>query len=59
MAEAEANPSLGGYDDDFVSESKLKTNCNVQFVGYHWKTLFWRNVWSDFAETAFTVILQV
>ena len=29
---------------------KLKTNCNVQFVGYHWKTLFWRNVWSQILQ---------
>ena len=27
MAEAEANPSLGGYDDDFVSEVEDELQC--------------------------------
>ena len=29
MAEAEANPSLGGYDDDFVSEVKDELQCAI------------------------------
>ena len=29
MAEAEANPSLGGYDDDFVSEVEDELQCAI------------------------------
>ena len=29
MAETEANPSLGGYDDDFVSEVEDELQCAI------------------------------
>ena len=29
MAEAEANPSFGGYDDDFVSEVEDELQCAI------------------------------
>ena len=29
MAEAEANPSFGGYDDDFVNEVEDELQCTI------------------------------
>ena len=33
MAEAEANPSFGGYDDDFVSEVEDELQCAICTCG--------------------------
>ena len=58
MAEAEANPSLGGYDDDFVSEVEDELQCAICRLPLK-DPILTKCVVTDFAETAFTVILQV
>ena len=56
MAEAEANPSLGGYDDAFVSE--VEGELQFAICRLPRKDPIFTNVVTDFAETALTVISQ-
>ena len=57
MAEAEANPSLGGYDDDFVSEVEDELQCAICRLPLK-DPILTKCVVTEFAETALTVISQ-
>ena len=57
MAEAEANPSLGGYDDDFVREVEDELQCAICRLPLK-DPILTKCVVTEFAETALTVISQ-
>ena len=57
MAEAEANPSLGGYYDDFVREVEDELQCAICRLPLK-DPILTKCVVTEFAETALTVISQ-